>query len=94
MNHPLHSERHTAAPVAGPGGRLFAASMFVFVGLFVGGLVAIFAADVSYVDAASFQSVLFSPRVRAAIWLSLWTSTATVAVGMLFAIPIGYALSR
>lgn len=94
MNHPFFSEPRAAAPVSGPQGRLFAASMLAFVVLFVGGLLAVFMADIGYIDAESFGSVLFSPRVRAAVWLSLWTSTATVAVGLLFAVPMGYALSR
>jgi molybdate transport system permease protein len=68
--------------------------MLAFVVLFVAGLLAVFLADVRYIDAESFTSVLLSPRVRAAVWLSLWTSTATVGLGLLFAVPMGYALSR
>ncbi len=94
VSHPLFSESRAGAPVTGRQGRLFAASMLAFVGLFVAVLLAIFMADVSYIDADTFGRVLSSPRVRAAVWLSLWTSTATVAVGLLFAIPMGYALSR
>jgi molybdate transport system permease protein len=94
VSHPWYSEPRAAAPVAGWQGRLFAASMLAVVGLFVVGLLAVFMADVGYIDAPSFGSLLFSPRVRAAVWLSLWTSTATVAVGLLFAVPMGYALSR
>lgn len=81
-------------PVTGPHGRLFTASMLAFVGLFVVGLLAIFVANIGYIDARSFSHVLRSSEVLAAVWLSLWTSTATVAVGLLFAIPMGYALSR
>ncbi len=94
VNYRLFSEPPAAAPVTGPQGRLFAASMLAFVVLFVVGLLAVFAADVGYIDAESFGHVLRSPRVHAAVWLSLWTSTATVAVGLLFAVPMGYALSR
>ncbi len=94
MKSPLFSEARPAAPVTGLHGRLFAASMLAFVALFVIGLLAIFAADVAYVDAESFREVLRSPRILAAVWLSLWTSVAAVAVGLLFAIPMGYALSR
>lgn len=94
MNDPLYSEPRAAAPVTGRPGRLFAASMLAFVALFVAGLLAIIMADVGYIDAESFSSVVLSPRVRAAVWLSLWTSTATVAIGLLFAVPMGYALSR
>jgi len=90
----FHSGPRAAVPVTGWHGRLFAASLLAFVGLFTVGLLAVFLADVGYIDAQSFGSLLFSPGVRAAVWLSVWTSTATVAVGLLFAIPMGYALSR
>ena len=94
MNQSWYSEPRAAAPVTGRQGRLFAASMLAVVGLFVVGLLALFLADVGYIDASSFGSLLFSPQVRAAVWLSFWTSTATVAIGLLFAVPMGYALSR
>ena len=90
----FHSEPRAAVPVTGPHGRLFAASMLAFVAVFTAGLVAVFLADAGYVDAGSIGALLLEPEVRAAIWLSIWTSTATVAVGLLFAIPMGYALSR
>jgi len=90
----FHSGPRAAVPVTGWHGRLFAASLLAVVGLFTVGLLAVFIADVGYIDAESFGSLLFSPEVRAAVWLSVWTSTATVAVGLLFAIPMGYALSR
>lgn len=94
MRHPLFSERRAAAPVTGRHGRLFAASMLAFVGMFVFALLALFAADIGYVDAEAFWEVFHSAEIRAAMWLSLWTTMATVAIGLLFAIPMGYALSR
>ena len=42
----------------------------------------------------SFHEALHSSEVLAAAKLSLVTSITTVIIGMLFAIPIGYALSR
>ena len=94
MNHPLFSEPQATTPVAGLHGRLFAASMLVFVGLFVLALLAIFVADVSYTGRQAVGEVLRSPEIRAALWLSLWTTTTTTAIGLLFAVPMGYALSR
>jgi molybdate transport system permease protein len=94
VKHAFFSEPRTAAPVTGSHGRLFAASMLAFVGLFVAGLLALFAADIGYVNAEAFREVLHSAEIHAAIWLSLWTTVATVAIGLLFAIPMGYALSR
>ncbi|NQU20911.1 MAG: ABC transporter permease [Candidatus Nealsonbacteria bacterium] len=94
MSHPLLSETRTASPVIGIRGRLFAASMLGFVALFVVGLVGLFAADISYLDADAFSRVLRSEDFRSAIWLSIWTTVVTTAIGLLFAIPMGYALSR
>ena len=37
---------------------------------------------------------LVSPEIASALWLSLWTSAVTVVIGLGFAIPMGYALSR
>ncbi|NLX56746.1 MAG: ABC transporter permease [Planctomycetaceae bacterium] len=37
---------------------------------------------------------LVSPEITSALWLSLWTSAVTVVIGLGFAIPMGYALSR
>jgi len=68
--------------------------MLTFVGLFVVGLLALFAADVGYANLEAFETVIRSPEIRAAVWLSMWTTTVTVALGLLFAIPMGYALSR
>ncbi len=94
MNPSLFSEPRTTAPVTGLHGRLFAASMLAFVGLFVLGLLALFIADVSYINIQAVAEVLRAPEIRAALWLSAWTSAVTVAIGLLFAVPMGYALSR
>ncbi len=94
MNYSLFSEPRAAAPVTGPHGRLFAASMLAFVGVFVVGLLAIFFADVSYINRQAIGEVLCTPEIGAALWLSLWTTTVTTALGLLLAVPMGYALSR
>jgi len=94
VSHPFASNARTAPPVTGLHGRLFAASMFVFVGLFVFGLLAIFVADLSYTGPKAVVDVLRSPEIRAAVWLSTWTTAVTVLLGLLFAVPMGYALSR
>lgn len=73
---------------------MFAAAMLGFVGLFVAGWTALILADVSYTNWEAVQEVLVKQEIRAALWLSLWTSGATVILGLLFAIPMGYALSR
>ena len=90
----LFTSPRATAPVSGLHGRLFAASMLAFVGLFVLALGLLLAADVSYSGMAVMAEAVQSPQIRAALWLSLWTSGLTVVIGLLFAIPMGYALSR
>jgi len=68
--------------------------MLTFVGLFVVGWLALIAADVGYTNRQAVLEVLQAREIRAAMWLSLWTSGVTVIIGLLFAIPMGYALSR
>ena len=92
-NVPARQSR-AAVPVGGVGSRLFAAAMLSFVGLFVAGWLALIAADVGYTNRQAVVEVLRAPPIQAALWLSLWTSGLTVLIGLVFAIPMGYALSR
>lgn len=62
--------------------------------VFVGVIAALFAADVAYVDPGAFRTALGAEPVRAAILLSAKTSAASLVLVLLFAVPIGYALSR
>ena len=87
-------ERRVGSPVAGLRSRLFAAAAMSVVALFVGLVLVLIIADVAYIDLSSAVEVLRSPFIRSALWLSLWTSVLTVLIGLLFAIPMGYALSR
>jgi molybdate transport system permease protein len=68
--------------------------MLSVVVLFVAAWLALIWADVGYTNWQAVLEVLRTDEIRAALWLSLWTSVTTVAVGLLFAIPMGYALSR
>jgi len=90
----VYARPRSTFPVSSFSGWLFAASMLAFLGLFVVGLLALFVADLSYTDRGSFAEILRSEQVRAALWLSLWTTALTVVLGLVFAIPSGYALSR
>lgn len=90
----MFAEPRVAAPVGGLGSRLFAAAMLSFVALFVTGWLALILADLGYTNRQAMVEVLHAPEIRAALWLSLWTSALTVVLGLLFAIPTGYALSR
>jgi molybdate transport system permease protein len=57
-------------------------------------VLALLAANVAYVDSASFREIVASRHIRAAFWLSLWTSLAATAISAAVAIPSAYALSR
>ena len=81
-------------PVASWSGRLFGAATLVFVAVFVIFVVGLIAADARYVDGPALEQVWRSGFIRDALWLSLWTSTVTTAIALVFAIPMGYALSR
>ncbi len=101
----FQTSRRKSRPVEGLWGRAFASVLFLFVGLFVavwGGLIV---ADVSYIGISwqpDFPFITSQPMVdammsrpiQAAFLLSLWTTVVTTVIGLLLAIPMGYALSR
>jgi molybdate transport system permease protein len=73
---------------------VFAACGLFFVAVFVTFIVALIAADICYIDEEAVTEVMTSPFIRRALWMSLWTSAFTTFLSLLFAIPMGYALSR
>ena len=75
-------------------GRLFAAGGFLFVGLFTAFIALLIIADALYVDLAAVRTVLTSGFVGQALWMSIWTSLVATALAVLFAVPMGYTLSR
>ncbi|MCP3920438.1 MAG: ABC transporter permease [bacterium] len=74
--------------------RLFTASLTGFVLVYLLLIVAMIAADSTYTTPAALGAALASPEIRHAFFLSFATSTVTALLSVLFAIPIGYALSR
>jgi molybdate transport system permease protein len=94
MNHSPFAYLPRSRPVTGWSGRLFAAGLMTFVVIFVGGWIALIGADLSYTNWDSFVEALRSKEIGAACWLSIWTSVTTAILGIIFAVPIGYALSR
>jgi len=78
---------------------LFVGSTAIVLLLFMGLIVALFAADISYVDSSLIRKVLTSPderyeAVRYALVLSLVTSVVSTLLAILVAVPVSYALSR
>ena len=94
VSNPFSPPSRAGRPVGGLASWLFAASMLAFVVLFVGGWLALFSADVAYTNWDAVGQVLRAKEIQAALRLSLWTSGLSVLIGLLFAIPMGYALSR
>ena len=90
----MESDAVSRIPVEGPGARWFSAAMLGFVALFALAFLALVGANLWYTTQAAVREALASPAVHAALWLSLWTSTVTVLIGLFLAIPTGYALSR
>lgn len=82
------------APVRGPRSRIFAAAAFLFLVTFVAFALLLVLGDALYVDGQAVRTVFESRFILQALWLSLWTSAATVVLALLFAIPMGYVLSR
>lgn len=68
--------------------------MLFFLVVFVTFALLLIASNVTYIDKQAVVTVLTSGFIRHALWLSLWTSTLTTMIAVLFAIPMGYALSR
>lgn len=72
----------------------FLAGIWAVLGYFVLGWLVLFAADINYTTWPAVQEVLAAKEIRAALWLSVWTTSVTVLLGLFFAIPMGYVLSR
>jgi molybdate transport system permease protein len=81
-------------PVAGP--RIHRVSFLTTgaLAVFVAAILAVVAADIAYARPEALLEALRSPELRHAIRLSLITTTATLFLVVLFAVPVGYALSR
>jgi molybdate transport system permease protein len=81
-------------PVAGRRVTLFSVATVAFLALFLLLVVVLVVTDLCYTDAAAFREALGSREVLHALWLSLFTSLVSLAFIVLFAVPVGYALSR
>ena len=94
MIHTHRPPKETAHRVAGPRAHFLSISTLSFVGLFLVVVMALVWADVAYLDREDLAEVIRSEPIRAAMRLSAITSLSTVALCVLFAVPMGYALSR
>jgi molybdate transport system permease protein len=88
------TQRSRKIPVRGIKSHAFSILVMSSLFLFVGFTILLILLDIAYVDKESFHSAIHSPEIWASAKLSVITSVTTVIIGMLFAIPMGYALSR
>ena len=82
------------SPLTNARDRVFAASFIFVAGLFVAFILTLIIADIFYIDKAAVLTVIKSGFIRHALWMSIWTSFTTAFLALLFAVPIGYALSN
>jgi len=84
----------TNTPVRGWRDRVFSAAAFFFVSLFILFVLVLIVSDALYVDRKAIAAVLSSKFILHALWMSTWTSLASTLIALVFAVPMGYALSR
>lgn len=87
-------QRSRKTPVRGLKSHLFSAWVMLALFVFVSFTVILVVLDIAYVDRESFYEALRSKEIWASARLSIISSVITVIIGMFFAIPMGYALSR
>jgi len=75
-------------------GWLFSAGTFLFLAVFSAFAMFLIISDAFYIDKAAVVEVATSPYIAQALRLSIVTSVAATVLALLFAIPMGYALSR
>jgi len=88
---PIEARR---GPVAGPPVTPFSVVTLAFVVAYLLIVAALIATNICYTDLGAFREALASREVRHALWLSVLTSLSSVAIIVVFAVPVGYALSR
>ncbi len=81
-------------PVRGWQSQLFAAAALFFLAVFLAFAFLLILADALYIDWQDVLTVMTSGFIGHALWMSIWTSFTAAAISVVFAIPMGYALSR
>ena len=96
MSRPQPHTRPQTLTVAGPKVHWLSVCTMAFLVVFIAAIVALIVVDLTYKDFSlkTVWTLLGSRDVRAAIRLSAVTSSITLLLVILFAAPVGYALSR
>ncbi len=82
------------APRRGSLDHVFTVALFSFVAMFVGFILVLVLADLLYINKEAVVTLTRSKYILHALWMSIWTSFTTTAIALLFAVPVGYSLSR
>jgi len=90
----IFSMLYISSNINGWPGRLFSVIIFFPLALFISLAFFLIITDAMYIDKAAVIKVLTSSFIRDALQLSIITSVTTVVIALIFAIPMGYALSR
>ena len=72
----------------------FYAALGLIGGLYVALVAALLVADVAYTSPGHVARALASPEIRAAVWLSLLTCSASALLSVWVAVPLGFLLAR
>jgi molybdate transport system permease protein len=72
----------------------FYAALGLIGGLYVGLIAALLVADLAYTSPGHVAAALASPEIRAAVWLTLLTCSASAILSVWVAVPLGYLLAR
>ena len=83
-------------PVAGPRASALSVISLSFLSLFVVIVLSLIVTDLryEYISFETFKEIIMSPKVLSAIKLSIISSLITLVLVVIFAVPVGYALSR
>lgn len=63
-------------------------------GLYVGLIIALLVADLTYTSVGDLRRAFTAPEIRSAVWLSLLSCTAAAIMAVWVGVPLGYLLSR
>jgi molybdate transport system permease protein len=72
----------------------FYVALGVLGGLYVGLVAALLVADLAYTSPAAVGRALASPEIRAAVWLTLLSCSASAVLSVWVGVPLGYLLAR
>lgn len=77
-----------------PGRSTLEGSSFCLLLLYAGSIAVLLAACLGYLEPGAFPAIFHDPDLRFAMRLSLYTTALSAALAIVFAVPMGYILTR